>query len=590
MPSADSCGDPFLDKHNDGFLPVGCGAEAVFNFSWEKEVSPDGSGDDDGGDDSESSGIEYPSTPFATTIIPTRALLSTASRHHTTRGTGVISVTPNRSVSRLPPRFTPSPESRHSSFQQLLRIHLNTFNQRLSMLESNTLDMKESLRSMENQQTVLSAQLKELIALQSAGEKSKKAGELERSYSDMESRLSRLEGRLEILIDGFTALAQEMNKMKRARHISRSTHEGRVLPSLSTVLEIPSYSTPRPPVRLISTQTPPISRATVPKSVPTPSHSLSKPTSRPQRKSQAAVTTKAVKITTKLQSVTRPSKTQVQTRSTTKLKTTLRKPRVTSKSSSQSAVKPQTPSSAGRRSAVTAKHTSQPRQTKAKEVKDEAAITKFQLEPPSHKSQPARIPQLHKQADQPRKKDSTSFAKNSGRDISGPPVPKKAPDSVSSPESNSKKSSNPQKKGSSDHVEKKTERNSHKSLSHRTKDSARNVPTTTKQTKVTTLAKKAKTTTKRTTPAKIKAATPNKKSSTTVKRKSTPAPAKTTTVKKRNRKTQRRKKTNSQSAVLDLLKLLNGDYQSSKQKKSSDGSLHVVLGKLAIPIKIIPDT
>lgn len=548
-------------------------------------MSPDASGDDDDDDgddddgdrDSESSGIDYPFTTFSTIIIPTRGLLSTASHHLTTRSTDVVSVTPNRSVSRLPPRFTPSPESRHSSFQQLLRLHLNTFNQRLSMLESNTLDMKESLRSMENQQNVLSAQLKELIALQSAGEKSKKVGELEKSYTDMETRLSRLEGRLEILIDGFTALAQEMNKMKRVRHISRSTQERRVLPPLTTVLEIPTYPTPQPPIRIIPTQTPFSSQAALPISEPTSNRSSNKSSARPQRKSQGAASAKAVKNTTKVRSVIKPSKTHVPTRSTTKLKTTLSKPRATSKSSPQPAEKPQTRRPAGRGSAVTAKHTSQPSQTKSKEVKEEATITKFQLEPPSHKSKPARTPQLQKQADQARKKDSTPRIKNHGRDNSEASVPTKATDDVASPESNSKKLSS--SRSGSSNKEKKRERDSSKVLSHKTKNSAGNTPTTTKLTKVAT--------TKRTTPAKIKAVAPKKKSSTTVKRKSIPVPTKTTNVKKRNKKMQRKRKTNSQSAVLDLLKILNGDHQSSK---SSDGSLHVVLGKLAIPIKIIPDS
>ncbi|KAK9515159.1 hypothetical protein VZT92_025826 [Zoarces viviparus] len=269
MPSADSCGDPFLDKHGDGLLPVLCGAEAVFNFSWEKEIEPYGSGDE----------------TTATVIIPTRTLLSAATHHRTTHSTtaavvGFVSVTPKRSATRLPPRFTPSPEIRHSNFQHLLRIHMNTFNQRLSMLERNTLDMKESIHTMEDQQSHLSSQLKELIAIQSAGEKNKNVGELEKSYTDMDTRLSRLEGRLEILIDGFTALAQEMNKMKRARHASRSLQEKRALPSLGTVREMPFTS-----------------RATVPKSIPSPGLPANKPTSASQRerKLKSATTTTPVK-------------------------------------------------------------------------------------------------------------------------------------------------------------------------------------------------------------------------------------------------------------------------------------------------------
>lgn len=565
----------------EGLLPVGCGAEAVFNFSWEKEIVVYGSGDD-GGDQSP--------TTVGTVIIPTRSLLSTAVQHRTTRstttaGVGIVSVTPNRSASRLPPRYTPSSESRHSSFQHLLRVHLNTFNQRLSMLERNTLDMKESIHSMEDQQSHLSSQLKELIAIQTAGEKNKKVGELEKSYTDMETRLSRLEGRLEILIDGFTALAQEMNKMKRARHTSRSPQEKRAVPSLATVLALPLYSTPQPPVRIIHTETPFTSRATVPKSIPTPGLPVNKATSAPrrERKLKSAATTTSVKNTTQLQSVTRSSRSQVSTRSTVKLKTTLSKPKSTSK---QATVKSETKRPDGRRSAVTAKRVSQPSKTKPKEVKkEEATVVKFQLEPPSHKPKPAK-------PDQANKKGSASPVKNNGRNTafrSDAPIPKKAQEDGRSSEGDSKKSSKPHK-GNSNQNEKKKERNSYKLVSHKTKNSAKNTVTTTKTTKATTAAKKSNTTVNRTsTPAKAKATTAKKKSNTTVKRKATPPKTKATTVKKVTKKPQKKKKTQSHSGILDLLQLLNGDHKSAKQKKNQEGSLHVVLGRLAIPIKIIPD-
>ncbi|XP_078026360.1 uncharacterized protein LOC144464165, partial [Epinephelus lanceolatus] len=605
-PSADSCGDPFLDKHIDGLLPVGCGAEPVFNFSWEKEIELYGSGDD--------------GETMETTIIPTRSLLSTAAHHRTTRSppaveVGIVSVTPNRSAPRLPPRFTPSPESRHASFQKLLRFHLNTFNQRLSMLESNTLDMKESIHSMGDQQSQLGTQLKELLTLQSAWEKNKKISELEKSYIDMDSRLSRLEGRLEILIDGFTALAQEMNKMKRTRHVSRSPQERRVPPSLTTVLELPLYSTPRPPVRIIPTEAPFTSRATVPKSIPTPGLPVNKSTSVRQRvrKLKPSPTDAPVKNT-----VTRSSRSQVSTRSA-KLKTPLTKPRNTSKSTSTITKRPE-----GRRSSVTAKRVPQPNQTKLKQE----AITKFQLEPPSHKPKP----------DQSGKKDSS---KNNGHDKafrSDAPVSEEVQEGEKTSEGDSKKLSKAHKD------------NSYKLVSNGTKTSSKNTLTTIKPTKATTAkkksnttvktttparikpttAKKSKTTVKRMTPAKIKATTAKKKSKTTVKttttaktkvtiakksnavvKRTTPAKLKATTAKRSSitvkkksappktkattakevtkKPQQKRKKTNSHAGVLDLLQLLQGNYKSAKHQKHQDGSLHVVLGRLAIPIRIIPD-
>lgn len=544
MPSADSCGDHFLDKQIEDFLPVGCGAEAVFNFSWEKEIVTLGSGDDD--DDGDDNDKKWPVTTIGTTVVPARSLLSTPAHGH------ITSVAPNRSVTRLPPRFTPHPESRQSSFQHLLRIHLNTFNQRLSMLESNILDMKDSIHIMENQQGNLNTQLKELIAIQSIPAKNVKVNALEESYQDMETRLSRLEGRLEILIDGFTALAQEMNKMKRTRHISRSAQERVAPPPLTTVLALPMYTTPQPPV----------SKATVPKSIPTPGLPKKKLTTAPQRnrKHKPAATTKPVKKTTKVQVVTRTSKSKG-SRSATKVRATSKKPRTTSKTKPKATVKPGTKRTVTKKPAVTAKRVSQPGQTKPKQVKDEATVTKFQLEPP------ARTKQVRKQSDQANKKDSARPVKNNGRNTpfrSDAPVSKKVQDGKKSSDGDSKKS----QKGKSNH-------NSHKlvSSSHKTKKSAKDTITTT--TKATTTKKKSNTT--------------KKKSNTTSSQKRTSSPAKTlaSTAKKVTKKAQP-KTTSHNSGVLDLLNLLRGD-KSAKQKKNQDGSLHVVLGRLAIPIRIIPD-
>ncbi|KAK5864268.1 hypothetical protein PBY51_001222 [Eleginops maclovinus] len=532
-PSADSCDDPFLERQIEGLLPVGCGAEAVFNFSWDKQIFPYGSGDDD-----ETAG---------TTVIPSQTLFSAAIHHRTTRetketGSGDISATPNKLSPRIPPRFTPSPEIRHSSFQHLLRMHLNTFNQRLSMLESNTLDMKDSIHRMEDQQLQLSSKLKELIVIQSAGEKNKKVGELEKGYTDMDARLSRLEGRLEILIDGFTALAQEMNRMKRARHVSRSLQEKMDLPLLATGLPLSLYPTHRPAARVIPTEAPFTSRATVPKSIPTPGLPADRPNTARQRerKLKSAATT--------------TSKSKASTR------TTLSKPRTISKST----VKPTTKSPGGRRSAVTAKQVSS--QAKPKQVK--GAITKFQLEPPSHKSKP----------DQVKKTDSPPIRNNRRNKAfrSDAPVPKKVQERGKSPGDNSKKSH----KGGE-----KMEDISYKLVSQNSK---KKTDSTTKPTKATTTKRKSNTTVKQTTKTKTTAA--KKKSNTMVKRKPAPPKAKATTAKRVTKKPlQKTKKTKTQPGVLDLLQLLQGNQKSARKGNHQDGSLHVVLGRLAIPIRIIPD-
>lgn len=564
MPSADSCGDLYLQKTTDGLLPVGCGAEAVFNFSWEKKIDQYGSGDDD--DDDDDSDLTW-STTMGTTVIPTRTLLSTAAQHRSipTAAVSVVSAVTNRSATRLPPRFTPSLESRHSSFQHLLRLHMNTFNQRLSMLERNTLDMKESIQRMEDQQIYLSSQLTELISFQAAGEKNKKVNDLEKSYTDMEARLSRLEGRLEILIDGFTALAQEMNKMKRARHASRSAQERRTLPSLATVLALPFYTTTHLPVRIIPTEAQFTSRATVPKSIPTPGLPADKLTSAPrrERKLKSAGTTTLLKNKTQLQSVSRPPKSQVTTRSVIKLTSTVTKPIPTSKSTSQTTARPKTKKPESRRSTVTAKHVSKQGNTKAKEV----TVTKFQLEPPPHKSKAARPDQARgKKPAFPakRKRGNKAFRSDA-------PVPKK----VQEDEGDSNDLSEPHNGKSKQ--EKKAERNSPNTLSHKTNSSTKKTITTTKPTKTTKIRKSN-------TSGKSKVTTVKKKSNTTARRKPTSPKPKASAAKQVAKKTQRKN-----SPVLDLLQLLKGDQKPAKQKKNRDSSLHVVLGRLAIPIKIIPD-
>nr|XP_040048236.1 muscle M-line assembly protein unc-89-like [Gasterosteus aculeatus aculeatus] len=532
MPSADSCGNPFLDKHTEGLLPLLCGAEAVFNFSWEKDVLFSGSGADD--------------ETTAATIIPTRTLLSTAAHRRTTRSTtaavvgGVDSVPPNRSATRLPPRFTPSPGIRQSSHHHLLRFHLNSFNRRLSMLERNTLDMKESVHNMGEQQSRLGSRLGELIAIQSAGEKKKKVVELEESYGDMDARLSRLEGRLEILIDGFTDLAQEMNKMKRTRHVSRSMQDKRALPS--------------------PTERPLASRAAAPESIPTPSLPANRPTAAPQRarkvKSASATATPA-KVT---------SKSIVSTRSTLKFRTTLSKPKTTS----MSAAKPQTKRPEGRRSAGTAEGVSQPNPKHRKQVTE--AITKFQLEPPSHKARPSDPGRAGKKDSLPIKGNGRAKAFRSDA-----PVTKKVQEDRKVSEGISKSLSH---KANSNQKEKKMEPNSKKLVLKNTRNnSAKNAAPSTKPTKATTV-RKSKTT--------IKRVTAKKMSYTTAKRKSPKtkvAAAKGVTKKH----PQKKEKKNTQSVVLELLRLLQGENKSAKQKDNPDGSLHVVLGRLAIPVKIIPD-
>lgn len=471
-PSADSCGDSFLEK----LLPEGCGAEAVFNFSWEKEMGGDGSGGED--DDDGAGGGGHAWTTTLGTVVSTRSLLSI---NRTTRSTtkAVVGVA-NRTVTRLPPRFTPSLETRYSSFQQLLRLHMNTFNQRLSMLERNTLDMKESVQRVEEQQKHLSSQLEELIALQAAGAKDKKVKELEKSYSDMEGRLSRLEGRLEILIDGFTALAQEMNRIKRARLSSRSPQETTAVPLL------PSSSTPA------STFT---RAATVLRSIPTP-----------------ALPTKRPRNTTQLRPSRTSARIQDPTRSGIKAKSRRTGPRTPPAMPKSSTSRP-----GGRR----------------------AAVAKVQPEPPNQGAEAA--------AGSRRKKAFGSDApilKTSRRKVLPSPTPG-AVVPTTTPKAGSRKP--PPAKPKSSTAKRPTAA---------AKRSA-TISKASKTTKTSSKSTRARTASKR---------TASKKPAVAARRKAAPQPQA------------------KRSSVLDLLQLLKG-----QQKKPADTSLHVVLGRLAIPVRIIPD-
>lgn len=494
----------------------------MFNFSWEKEIEEFGSGDDAG--DGGGGGRTW-TTTVGTTVLLTRTLLSNRTTRSTTE---VMAGRPNRTVTRLLPRFTPSLETRYSSFQQLLRLHMNNFNQRLSMLERNTLDVKESIQRMEDQQKHLSSQLVELVALQSAGEKSKKVKELESSYSDMESRLSRLEGRLEILIDGFTALAQEMNRIKRTRHSSRSPQERRVVPSITTVLPLLLSQTPRPPV----TERPFTRVVTVLRSIPTPALRTIQPSS--------AAITKATRTSTQLQ----PSRSQHPTRSATKATSSPRDRRTHPVTAKPRATRP-----GGRRST--------PRK--------ESGVTKFQLEPPNHKPEAAKPGRAsgnrRKKAfrsDAPAVKDPSGNAP--GGDL------KTSEERQQNPER--KKTFATTKPGT-----KTPTAGSRNSTPPKPKTAATTSPTTARKHKPTS-SKTRKTTaakTSKTTAPKTQGRAVMKNSATTARRKSARRP-----------QAQR-------SPVLDLLQLLKGDRKPAKQNKSRDSSLHVVLGRLAIPIKIIPD-
>ena len=603
--TANSCGEPFSQEQ---FLPLGCG-EAVFNFSLEKSVYPDGSGDEPEWEDTTEDYIYRTVTTFRPRDIgpssfTTRSLLSTSvlRTRPTTRSTthpriDMMRVTLDQNAPRVPPPLTASPESRQSSFHFLLRLHMNRFNKRLSMLESNTLDMKDSLQYMRGQQSNLSSQLERLLALQSAVDKTERMGELEKGYNDMEARLSRLEGRLEILIDGFTALAQEMEKLRRGRHVARSPQERRALPELSISLGATVYTTSWPAGRTSPTERPQ-TRATVPKSLPTPQvpANTAKASHQAPRKQKPTVTTSTVRhtlkpkplttkpkpLTTKPKPSTRSTKGHVIVSLISKQKTTRSKNRTNSKPKITAMPKPEMIVDK-KKPATTAKSLSKTSPGKSRQTKN-AATTKYQLSPPSHKSRPSTevvkgLPSSKlgthatKKVPQPKskgKKDS-SFRADA-------PDSKKIPTHVKTTERTAKKQPNP-----------KVLKPMHPSTKVKGQPQSRTPAPTVYQLvppfhKVNTASKPKVQTMKKgpsstsTLPTKITAS--KTKSKTTAK-------YMTTTTKKPEQRNKPRAQ--SDSVVSDIVKLLRGHQPSKKMKRKPDGGLHIVLGRMAIPIKIIPD-
>lgn len=219
--SISNCGDFYLEG-SKGFFPTACD-EAFYLSPGKKQVL----------DTTEHNFEEYldsrEDNGFSGPERTTRYLLSTTihSLSHRRTFTG---------------RYIASPEARQKSFQQLLRMHTNRFNQRLSMLESNTLDMKDSFENLMKQHSRFSSQLETLVSVLSPTEKTDRINDLANKYTDIKKRLSQLEHKLEILIDGFTALVQEIDKVKRARHVVRPPQDRRETAVVATT-QIPALTT-----------------------------------------------------------------------------------------------------------------------------------------------------------------------------------------------------------------------------------------------------------------------------------------------------------------------------------------------------------
>eukprot|EP00062_Callorhinchus_milii_P012745 gi/632960275/ref/XP_007896099.1/ PREDICTED: basement membrane-specific heparan sulfate proteoglycan core protein [Callorhinchus milii] len=127
----------------------------------------------------------------------------------TTRGTTVIKTSLKRNT---------------YNFQQLMKNSLVRFNKRLTMLEGDRLDLKDNFKLLRDKQDNFSSQLKNLTQMLIASTDKKQISNLQWKYVDVNDKLAALQIRLEILIDGFALLAQEISDLKKLRTpVTRST-------------------------------------------------------------------------------------------------------------------------------------------------------------------------------------------------------------------------------------------------------------------------------------------------------------------------------------------------------------------------------
>lgn len=562
--SISNCGDFYLEG-SKGFLPTTC--DDAFYLSPGKKQVLDTTDHDieeyfDSREDSSFSGPER----------TTRSLLSTTIRILSPRYT------------RGPLRYTTSPEVRQQSFQLLLRMHTNHFNQRLSMLESNTLDMKDSLENIRKQQSHFSSQLKTLTSVLSPNDQKDRINELANKYTDIKTRLSKLEHKLEILIDGFTALVQELDKVKRARHVACPPQDRKETAVVATT-PIPALTT----AWITHMSTSRFQRRTViPKTLPTPRaiSTTSFVSGRSQKdesstKRQAKFSTKRIQpistrrdIETNFTSKADNKYHSKSSRRSTVPKGIVSRPLTTSskrtstlvtsnemqqnqqKRKAPTEVSVTTPKVNGKSQKAIRKHDQLSRSPTKPQGKEEST-TKFQIPPPSHikiaakSSKPSSKPQ--KVAHIPLKKSSKSM-KTQRNDLEVRPSKEAT--------NNSKPSHNVQTKRR--HSKTKSSKQNQLVPSHEARGASDFRSSQPEEFTYTTASSKS-TDKKRlhSSKPKVKITTP---------RKST------------------RSNTSKTINILDIfMKSNRGQKTLIRSMLKQDENLHIVLGRLAIPVKIIPD-
>lgn len=568
--SISNCGDFYLEG-SKGFLPITCD-DAFYLSPGKKQVL------DTTDHDIEEYFDSREDSSFSRPERTTRSLRSTTIRSLSPRWT------------RGPLRYTPSPEVRQQSFQLLLRMHTNNFNQRLSMLESNTLDMKDSLENIRKQHSHFSSQLKTLTSVLSPNDQKDRINELANKYTDIKTRLSKLEHKLEILIDGFTALVQELDKVKRARHVARPPQDRKEIAVVATTL-IPALTTAL--ITRMSTsgfQR----RSVIPKTLPTPRAISTTSFVYGRSQKDESSTKRQAKFSTKrIQPIS--TRRDIETNFTSKADN-----KYQSKSSRRSTVpkgivsRPLTTSSKRTSTLVTSNETQQ-------NQKKRKAPTEVSVTPQKHHKSGPKVNGKSQKATRKHDQLSHSPTKPQGKKESTTKFQIPPPSHAKIAAKSSKSSSKPQKvahipsKKSSKSM--KTQRNN---LEVRPSKEATNIskPSHNVQTK----RRHSKTKSSKQNqlvPSHEARGASDFRSSHPEEFTYTPASSKSTDKKRLHSSkpkvkiTTPRKSTRSNTSktinILDIFMKSNRGQKTLRSMLKQKENLHIVLGRLAIPIKIIPD-
>ncbi len=564
--SISNCGDFYLER-SKGFLPTTCD-DAFYRSPGKKQVLDTTDHDIeayfDSREDSSFSGPEKTTRSLLSTTIPRLRTL----------------------------RYMQNPEARQQSFQLLLRMHTNNFNQRLSMLESNTLDMKDSLENIRKQNSHFSSQLKTLTSVLSRNDKKDRINEFANKYTDIKTRLSKLEHKLEILIDGFTDLAQELDKVKRARHEARPPQDRKKNAVVAT--------TPIPALTTAGTTRMSTSRfkrrTVIPKTLPTPLAPISTTSfvSGRSQKDESSTKRQAKVSTKRIQPIS--TRRDIETNFTSKTDN-----KYHSKSSRSSTVpkgivsRPLTTSSERTLTMVTSNETQQNQQKR--KAPTEVSVTPQK----AHKSGP-KVNRKSQKATRKHDQLSRSPTKPQGKEESATKFQIPPPSHTNIAANSSKSSSKPQKvahipsKNSSKSM--KTQRNDLKvrtfkedtninKPSHNVQTMRRHSKTKSSKQNIVVPSHEARGA------SDFMSSQPEKFTYTTASSKSTDK-KRLHPSKPKVQITTPRKSTRSNTFktinILDILMKSNrGQKTLTRSMLKQNKNLHIVLGRLAIPIKIIPD-